>query len=76
MAMEQFENWKGNNCIKHCNLCGIGVCGSCNGIGTKGDAWKAALEWVRGLPLQKYGPIKPKDLIKCIEKELGVESYE
>lgn len=45
MALKQFEKWKDDNCVKHCNLCHIGVCGNCTGIGTKGDVWRAALEW-------------------------------
>lgn len=35
------------------------------------DAWRAALEWVIDLPLQKDGPSRPKDLIECIHEELG-----
>ena len=40
------------------------------------SGWKAALGWVRELPLHKDGPSRPKDLIECIEEELGIESYE
>lgn len=45
--MKEFDKWKDDNCIKHCNLCHIGVCGDCRGIGTKADAWRAALEWAK-----------------------------
>lgn len=45
--MKEFEKWKNTNCIKHCNLVNIGVCGDCQGIGAKEDAWRAALEWIR-----------------------------
>ena len=41
-----------------------------------GLGFRAALGWMRELPLQKDGPSRPKDLIKCIEEELGIESYE
>jgi len=44
--MEQFKKWKDNKCVKVCNLCHIGVCGSCSRIGTKEDTWRAALELV------------------------------
>jgi len=44
--MKEYEKWKDGNCVKNCNLCHIGVCGDCSGIGTKGDVWRAALELV------------------------------
>ena len=34
-----------------------------------GLGFRAGLRWLRELPLQKDGPSRPKDLIKCIEEE-------
>ena len=52
IEMEQFEKWKDGKCVKVCNLCYIGVCGDCSGIGTKEDTWRAAFEniqqWIMG----------------------------
>ena len=53
--MEQFEKWKDDNCVKHCNLCYIGVCGDCVGIGTKEDTWRAALKWAKSRSTNMIG---------------------
>jgi len=44
-----FNKWKEDNCVKHCNLCFIGVCGKCTGIGTKEDVWRSALKWYQDI---------------------------
>lgn len=41
-----------------------------------GLGFRAALGWLRELPLQKDSPSRPKDLIKCIEEELRIKSYD
>ena len=66
--MKQFEKWKDDNCVKHCNLCYIGVCGDCRGIGTKADTWKAALKCVRDEMLPNCH--EPMDIYDFIEEEL------
>lgn len=63
--MKEFKKWKKAGCIKVCNLSGIGVCGDCQGIGTKEDTWKAALKWVLEITDETSFPQR-----QIIEKEL------
>jgi len=44
--MKEFEKWRIKNCEENCDI-GVdsGLCHYCSGLGTKEDAWKAALEW-------------------------------
>ena len=70
--MKAYEKWKDDSCVEHCSLCHIGVCGECDGLGTKEEARKAALEWVlensecKGL----CDSVVCTDTIVIIEKEL------
>ena len=43
--MKAFEKWRLKNCEDNCDI-GVdsGPCHRCSGLGTKEDAWKAALE--------------------------------
>ena len=72
--MKEFEKWKDGNCVKVCNLCHIGVCGDCTGIGTKEDAWKAALRWVQNARFRSTDePLNiDKPLYDMLEEELGI----
>ena len=47
--MKEFDKWIQDNCENNCDIScdpDKGVCHRCSGLGTKEDAWKAALEWV------------------------------
>ena len=45
--MKAFEEWRLKNCEDNCDI-GVdsGPCHQCSGLGTKEDAWKAALKQV------------------------------
>ena len=54
--MKEFEKWKQNNCDENCDIgTDTGVCKRCSGLGTKEDAWKAALKMVMIHEGRRYG---------------------
>lgn len=78
--MKAFEEWRLKNCNDNCDI-GVdsGPGHRCTGLGTKKDAWRAALEWLlkskgRGKLYDCDGDEYDIILVSTIEKELGITS--